>query len=530
MSVPSSVIHIVSGVPINNSYEHTLYFGPKADGGRGKQTEYFLSKKIKTFDKFTYLRPGNIIKVAGDVANARTWNYLMFQNDSGKWYYHFITKVVYLNDSAVELHIELDVMQTYMYDWQLGECFIERMHTPTDEFGEHTIPEGLETGPLIRYNATEINLEDNYILILMACGATGLDEWGDMYGGVYSGLIPYAVDPQDMNAFNKWLTSASEGGYVEAIVSMWMYPKELVNVGSKYGDTPLYKVTGVTDTIVKTVSDPITDTIDGHLIRNKKTLCYPYTMLYVSNNMGGCATYQRERFTTDGEYTFAVHGALSPDSGVQLIPEHYKMKQGNTFNFEESLSLPAFPSCAWNSDTYLVWLAQNQNTQELAQKQAVIQAGAGAVTAVASGLSGNLMGAVGGMATGYHALTSVQALMAQKADMAVQPDQARGAHSGNINLTHGRHGFSCYFMTITKEYAKSIDQYFSRYGYKVNTVATPQLQTRENYTYIKTAGAIVNGSLGSEDQLKIQAIFDKGITFWADPDLVGFFNIANDPL
>ena len=526
MSVPSSTIYIMSGVPLNNSYEHTLYFETKEE-----QNNYFLDHTLKGLHKFTFLRPERIIKVAGDFANARSWNYLRFQNADGKWYYHFINKVEYINDSAVELHIELDVIQTFMFDWKLHECFIERTHTKTDEFGEHTIPEGLETGPLIRYHTQEINLEDNVILVLMSVTQGGNDSWGKMYGGVYSGLSVYAVQPKDIEAFNNWLAQASEGRYIEAIVSMWMYPKELVNVDGDWSESgPLHIVNNVADHIEQSISDPLSNSIDGWVVKNKKTLCYPYTMLYVSNNMGGCATYRRELFNTDSVYNFRVYGALSPDSGVQLVPEKYKSDQGSTLNFEEALSLPAFPTCAWNSDTYKIWLAQNQNQHELLQKQAIIQAGAGALTAVASTAMGNVAGAVGGLAMTYNALTQVQGLMAQKADMAIQPDQARGNHSASVNLTHGHCGFSAHFMTITKEYAKSIDDYFTRYGYKVNTLDIPSLKNRETFTYIKTVGCLVSGNLGTEDQLKIQAIFDKGVTFWADTDNVGNFVNPNGTL
>ena len=209
MSVPSSKIYIISGVPLNNSYEHTLWFESKQ-----AQTNYFLDKSTHIFANYTYLRPDNKIKIAGDIVNARSWNYLMFQNDAGKWYYHFINKAVYLSDSAVELQIELDVIQTFMFDWELKQCFIERTHTRSDEFGEHTVPEGLETGPLIREGTHHVNLEDNVIMVMMAVDQT----LGKMYGGVYSGLSVYAVEPSDAEEFSQWL---SDNTVAEtAIVSM----------------------------------------------------------------------------------------------------------------------------------------------------------------------------------------------------------------------------------------------------------------------------------------------------------------------
>lgn len=527
MSVPSSTIYIISGVPLNQSYEHTLWFDSKL-----AQQTYFLNKATHIFANYTYLRPDNKIKIAGDVANARAWNYLMFQNDAGKWYYHFIDKVTYLNDSAVELQITLDVIQTFMFDWELKPCFIERTHTPTDEFGQHTLEEGLETGPLIQFDQVEIDLEDNVILIMMACDKDGNNAYGRMYGGVYSGLNVYAVDQDNIGNFNYWLNQNPT--MVEAIVAMWMYPKALVSVENNEWPTGasvcLRPVTSVAKTFDVTVEERINEeNMTGVVpVRNQKTLGYPYTMIYVSNNMGGCAVYHRERFNGT-DYEFRIFGALSPDSGIQIVPKNYKRQGYNTFNFEEALSMPAFPSCAWASDTYKVWLAQNQNQLDLAQKQAVRQMTMGAVsstigligsvaTANPLGIIGSFAGAVGSFSNSFG---QIESLMAQKADMAIQPDQARGNHSGTINLTHGRMGFTIYFMKITPEYVARIDDYFTRYGYKVNQIAVPSIRNRELFTYVKTVGSLVTGNLGTEDQLKIQAIFDKGITFWTNPEKVG---------
>ena len=250
-------------------------------------------------------------------------------------------------------------------------------------------------------------------------------------------------------------------------------------------------------------------------------------MLYVSNNMGGSAVYHRERFTSNGTYAFNILGGVAPDSGVMLVPCDYK---GRPRNYDESLSLGAFPTCTWDSDTYKVWLAQNQHSQDLAIQQAKITAGVGALTAVGSAMTGNLMGAAGGLAGAYHGLTQVQGLMAQREDMAIQPPQARGNHSPNLNLANARQGFDIHYRTITPEYAKVIDQYFTRFGYKVNTIMTPNLKARERFTYIKTVGCFVTGDFGCDAQLKIQNVFNNGVTFWTDPDRVGNYTIGNNVL
>lgn len=522
MSVPGTLIQIIGGVSLSNNYEHSLYFPSSTE-----QNNYFAGKVVKTFNQFTYLKPGNVIKVAGDVANARRWTYLRVLNGDGLWWYHFITKVVYLNDSAVELHVELDVLQTYLHQWTMKQCFIERTHTATDNIGEHTLDEGLETGPLVVHEKKDHMFDDMCVLILTAMDGDGNSAWSRVYDGVFSGLGVYAVELSDYAQLGTWLDTQSRAGKIDAIVSMWMYPKELVRVEGNWGNATLHRVLGGTTIDLVDVQDSLAGKIDGYTVKNNKMFTYPYTMLYVSNNMGGSAVYRRELFATPGDYSFKVMGALSPDAGVQLTPLSY----GGTYaNYDESLTVGAFPSCAWDSDTYKVWLAQNQNSQALTMTQAKIQAGVGALATVASIPTGNLTGALGGLAGAYNALTNVQGLMAQKADMEIQPPQARGAHSGNINVANDLCGFSFYTKTIRAEYARAIDRYFSRYGYKVNQVGTPSLKNRSRYTYIKTQGCHIGGDVGTEDRLKIQAIFDKGVTFWADHDTIGNYSADNNVL
>lgn len=528
MSVPSSVIHILSGVPLNNSYEHSLYF-PNKDA----QEAYFLGfHREKTFNKFTYLAPERAIKVAGDVANARRWNYLMFQNDAGKWYYHFITKVEYTNDSAVKLYLELDVLQTYMFDWRMHQCFIERTHTATDGIGENTVDEGLETGELIDGAVVDKMFDNLVIMILTAVSEDQKSAWSKIYDGVFSGLAIYAVEISNYAKLGTWLDQLSNDGTISAIVSMWMYPKELVNVTGSWTDGKwLHPVSGQS-TIEYDAAVDYSHEIDGYTPKNNKLYCYPYSMVYITNNLGGAATFHKERFTgTDNKYKFKLLGALAPDAGVQLVPQGYN---GRSSAYDHALSLGAFPTCAWDSDTYKVWLAQNQHTNTNTIRQANIQAAvgigtgiAGAIASAASGGAGIGNSLLAGGAAVLNSYNTVQSLMAQKKDMAVQPPQACGNHSGNINLAHKRFGFSIHFKTVTGEYAGQIDNYFSRYGYKVNRVEVPSLRNRERFTYVKTQGCFVTGELGAEDQLKIQAIFDKGVTWWSDHSSVGDFTDDN---
>jgi hypothetical protein len=76
---------------------------------------------------------------------------MMFQNTAfgNKWFYAFIKGVEYINNSATEVEYEIDVMQTWYFDYDVGESFVEREHSETDDVGDNIVPENVETGELI---------------------------------------------------------------------------------------------------------------------------------------------------------------------------------------------------------------------------------------------------------------------------------------------------------------------------------------------------------------------------------------------
>lgn len=512
MSAPMSQIYIVSDVPLDNRYEHSLYFE-----NRTEQEQYFTRKIVKYFFGYTYLRKNWSIKVEASMSEAHRWTYLFFENTQheNKNYFYFINKVNYVNENTVELDLELDVIQTYLFDWDMKECFVEREHTASDDIGEHTVEEGLETGPLMSVDSEDVRaFQDMCIMYLTTMDTTSTSAVSNVYDGVFSGLRAYAIQMEDHVMFGQYLDSLAENGKIDAIVAMWMYPKNVVRVAT-WTDDGFNRVLGAgyDDFTVKGLSDVKSKLFEGYTPKNNKLYSYPFNFLYVSNNSGGSAVYRYERFTDPDEIEFGCAGAIAPDASVKIYPYGYNGASGS---YEEGLELGSFPSCAWDSDVYKVWLAQNQNSQNLAYTQAKIQAGAGALTAIGSAFMGNLTGAVGGAAMGYNALMSTQQMLAQRADMDVQPSQARGNHSTNVNVANGKQTFTMIYKCVSREFAKIIDDYFTKYGYQVNRVKYPNIHNRDRYTYVKTVGCTVAGAIGNEDRLKIESVFDKGITFWAD--------------
>lgn len=528
MSVPQSIINICSGVRINNSYNDTLWFENTME-----QRNYFAGKVVKTFSAYTFLRRSWSIKVqTNSLEQANTWNYLYFTNDPDQatWFYYFITKVEYVNDSTVELFLDLDVMQTYLFDFTPQYCFVERMHenTDIDIYTGHTVAENLDLGEMInvdKVDATELNelcilMQSTFDPLLTTKDETTTITAHKLHNNLFSGLYVSATSMADWEGLGTKLNQLNEWGKIDGVVNIWMYPKALVNLGSEYSWTD--------GTICKPVASArtVTVTIPKPEVRekNKKLNMYPFQFLYVTNNSGMAATYQYEKFSDTTNCQFKIEGCLTPEAVVRCTPMYYK---GVQYNYDESITLSGYPTCAWNSDMYKIWLAQNQNQHDLATGTAGLSIIGGVVAGVTGLATGNLLLAGAGGTAMMSGINAINQHMAQKADMQVQPPQARGVQSSALNIFCGCQTFS--FYKKQTDQLTRLDNYLTRYGYQVNDIRTPTNYTlMTGYCYVKTIDCIVTGNICNEDKVKLQSIFDKGVTFWMKPDSVGNYKIDND--
>jgi len=117
-------------------------------------------------------------------------------------------------------------------------------------------------------------------------------------------------------------------------------------------------------------------------------------------------------------------------------------------------------------------------------------------------------------------------LYATKKDKQVVPNSLQGSTS--LTAFFGESGWTCDFhdKSIKSEVAKTIDDFFTMFGYKVAVLKTPQFTSRLNWNYIKTVGANIFGNVPNNDLVKIRSIFDRGLTFWHN-DNVGNYGRSN---
>lgn len=512
-----SKVHLLN-VPLENDYKHTLYFSDESS-----QINYFLSKKQYTFENVSYQRKDFKIRVNKHIDKINNCNYVMYQNSfyTNKWFFAFITSKQYINDSVTEIEIETDVMQTWAFDITIKPSFVEREHVTDDSIGANTIPEGLETGGYI-CNAQYTDMDNKDLTIVLAAGDYSEKVQGnikgDLYGGIYSGMnyTCYNKSTDGISSLNNLIKSYDENAKADGINSIFMCPRWLTGIS----DGAIAATIGRSET-AKTRQKEYSksSTLDSYTPRNKKLLCHPYQYLYVDNNAGSSAIYEYEKFS-DSSCKFEMCGVVTPGCSIRLNPLNYK---GVEKNISEGINGGKFPICCWNSDAYTNWLTSNG-----------INIGISAVSGIATSVLGGVAMATGvGTVAGASMIASgvgmVANTVAQVEQQSKVPDQARGnTNCGDVMTATESNCFMFYKMSIKKEMARVIDEYFDMFGYKVNRVKVPNKAHRNNYWFTKTIDINIDGTIPSEDMRKIKDNYNRGITFWRSNSDIQNYSVSNN--
>lgn len=496
---PLTRVHLIDA-PLDNKYKNELLF----DHLIGQQG-YFQARIKHTFNNITYQRKDNKIIVNENIDNLWDSNYVMYQNANfnDKWFYAFITKMEWLSDHSTAVYIETDVFQTWLFDIEIQESFVVREHVSDDTIGKHLVDEQLETGEFVMAGYTRSNKLGNNWNILAVSDSEPMgetDKAGNIYANTVSGLVYYPIPNTSLGAeyLQTCIGLYTLAGKADAIVMIFTVPelvlKPVLDSSWTLGDPiPSGTLAGIEAiAVAKNVSS-----LDGYSPKNKKLFTYPYNFLYVTNSAGQSATYRQEDFSTE-TMNFSIFGSIAPATKIMLAPFEYR---GYGLKYEYGITLEGFPMGSWSTDTYAAWLAQNGATTAIA----LIGSGA----ALAGGVATANPVAIGGGALG------VSHELAQIYQASIQPDQAKGQMGGG-GLMYSANQLDFYFapMTIKYEFAKRIDNFFSMYGYKVNTLKVPELRSRSNWNYVQTIDINIVGALPVEDMVRLKRCFDEGITLW----------------
>lgn len=533
MIIPQTNIRLLKS-PIEIDYNNELTFSNIT-----AQTNYFLSLPYVEMEECSYQRKEERIRFDKSFDELIGFNYCMYQNEdySNKWFYAFINRIEYVDDSCSYVYITTDVYQTWMFDYTMKASLVDREHVSDDTIGKHTMPEGLETGDYIiqEENATANYLGDPIFVIASSLNLEATPDpvsgfpigYTHMVSGSYSGLQYWWTD-NETDLSNK-IHAVDSAGQSDKIYTIFACPKNALSINDRINVGPNHNIASTEDLQSITLPKILRPTFLGttavdnmYIPKNNKLLTSPYIFLNVDNSAGSTLNinYEDVEGIAENGLTPILYLAITPSCSMKLTFPYYK----NINSISDTLTGPKFPQFSWNSDAFLNWMSQ----QSINLWSEAIGIGLNAGIDVAGGIY-NVGGVRSGLITEesqlvnqgpgvgsalFGAFNLVKNVMNHQRDSG----NVRGnTNSGDVVYSMGAMRFHFYKFTIKREYAIMIDNYFSMYGYKVNELKVPNLFSRQNWNYIKTVNVNLLGDIPQDDMQALKDMFNKGVTLWHNP-------------
>lgn len=153
-------------------YKRSMLFESKT-----AQNNWFnsIASNLKKTLTANYNKLQNTFVLHEDVGNVYQYTYVRIANldDSGRYYYGFVSNVTLVDEENTEFTIALDPIQTFMCEWSLGECLVAREHVdrwkPTNNLPARVTPEGEPVNGFANFHLTNVKpLESSYYAGIIA--------------------------------------------------------------------------------------------------------------------------------------------------------------------------------------------------------------------------------------------------------------------------------------------------------------------------------------------------------------------------
>ena len=363
------------------------------------------------------------------------------------------------------------------------------------------------------------------------------------YSSLYSGLdykmYKYST-VGDAGNIDSLIKKMVEKNKSDVIICLTMVPRKFV--GYFEGGTGVIN-DGQRE---QTYNTEINANLNGYVPKNNKLFTYPYNFLCVD-----CLTdthiYKYELFNSfesDDSIEFQLLFVLEPNPSILISPKNYNVLNSplSGYNHTESVLMDGFPQCAATIDSYRAWLAMNANSNALDRQSAglgiasgLVSAASGGVMATVGAASGNIPMVVGGagmmMGGGKSAISSAIDMERVKNEQTVQSTKGstvRGQQANGARMS--ARCVNIYFkrMCVKAENARVIDDFFTRYGYAINRIQTPNFNARRRFTYVKTVDASMLGNIPASDMAIIKNNLNRGITFFNQLTRIGDYEVTGD--
>ena len=554
MGILNSKIILAKGIKMDREYVNVLSYNSTQLLALLNSNEHYVNSSI-TF-AFIGGKNTNIISCPFSYNECLMSNYIAFQNPSysNKWFFAFITNVIYKSDGMTQIEFEIDAWSTWFENWTKKPCYVLREHVNDDTIGLHTVKENLDIGDVVEEDKFE-DLSYTYDYWVIVESAWQPNDNSTSGGKQFSGIGIYnkTISGTQMFAFKYdtdtsanrlpglldlalFLFRTNSDGHINDVNNIYIVPDAAVNQTKLELHTTqagtntfsFYILQWDTDILGFDTSIPKVTSFNGLSIKNNKCFCYPYNYLFVTNNSGNNNIFKYEDFYNQNNCVFKNQLAICNGVSGRIVPYNHK---GKEWDYDESLPLAKYPTCSWSSDAYINWLsanAVNNITQivNIGEKIATSFMGGG----VSSNGQQNTSNISSGLSTGFSIANSIGNFIGGFYSASLLPNIQGNQPTGDIAWASNSNKFTFRKMRVKDENIKIIDDYFSRFGYQINRVKEPNIIGRQNFNYVEIGSSeeIGNGEVPTNFMDTINNACRKGVTIWHNHDNLGNFSVSNN--
>lgn len=536
---PNSTI-IIGRSALRYGGEDTYYWD-----NLNQQKTNIMYEQMGTWNQCSYQREKrNYVRVAGNAEDYDGCNYMMFRNINydhqalEKWFYAFILDIEYINNETMEIHYEIDSVQTYYFDYHENNCFVERCHSLTDDIGDNILPENVNCGEFVHMgNNTLVSFKDKATIIIAPYGLIGSST---LFDGGYSGLKVFGFyNNTELSKIHDCVSHYTTQGNPEIVCGFTIpayildfYTRDTSTGATTYGRITGYKYNTDNKALLAMPAADPTETLNGYLPKNKKMYTYPYNYCTIHDGSGN-DIIMRYEFCYQNTPNIELRVTVVPPSYIIIRPYNYK---GATYEFTpgQQITITSFPMISYSYPAWLNWISRALVPTMLMTTGTTV---GGSIASMALRPDPTYMG------TNKQGINVFDVTNRNNYDIKTQAaaDVAKGSIIGSIlangytgsmesstskgNYTNNGSGLltnnvGIYFSRtcVSRQYAKMIDDYFTMYGYAYRAILsnTSFRKRRSRFTYIKTINCTINGQIPGDAMIDICARYDKGIRFWAD--------------
>lgn len=408
-----------------------------------------------------------------------------------------------------------------------------------------------------------------------------------LYNGLFYNVF---MDSMSVNTFLAHAVDVINGDYSAGIAGIFMVPAIHVPLETDtYPPTIKYPEAKIIDRAVRFADYW---TLPGYVKpKNNKLYTSPYTFFQATSPNGDELSFAQEQFNIDMtaerkcffiSESFVLSACPQLDFSLGARTKEFDGFSGNRyknqrFNNNFRLTISNFPMCSYYTDAFQAWLAQNQGKNTINMEHWTEQRRVGLYSArtdfyantisnlfqwagdfnKAMTVRGRLnMGPMGGVISTNKALANEsialrnlisdsQSILGEyryKRDIMNEeirlasnlPDVPQSMDANSLDVSTRNFCFRLHIVRVKPEYAQIIDDYFTKYGYNVQTLKVPSRDNRPHFTFVQTKRAVATGPITHNYLSEICSCYDAGITFWKyDPDNPDTFfmnyNVDNAP-